>query len=80
MMHGENGLVNDVNVANAVDGWDVPAYVVRRVCDQLRFGPPGGVGAAIWELGYEAAALCEKAALYQAVTSAVTFEVCVLAA
>ena len=74
MMHGENGLVNDVNVANAVDGWDVPAYVVRRVCDQLRFGPPGGVGAATWELGYEAAALCEKAALYQAVTSAVTFE------
>ena len=73
MALGENALVGDLNIATAVDTWDVPAFIVRRVCSQLRFGPAGRA-VEVWRLGFDAAALCERAALYYASTTSVTLE------
>jgi hypothetical protein len=58
-----------MNIANVVDAWDVPPYIVRRVCHQLRYTEAPLPPARVVGLGEEAALLCEKRALYFAVKS-----------
>ena len=64
---GWNERFGEANVGDVVDTFDVPAYIVRRVCNQFR-------GYQDNELGHEAASLCEFAALYLGATTDTTLD------
>lgn len=72
MAAGFAGLTGAPNVADIVDMYDIPSYIIRHVCSQLRFYLPSD-DPMLELLGETAMYMCEESSLYLAVNTNMTF-------